>query len=588
MGKGKQGNHPPRKRRKQWTQPRQQRRDDEEAAAKCQTIEEQLRRQREKAAAARTSSREADTVTTTGPPLVCSEDNVCLPTMKGFVYDEPSQRYFKASDRKKASNMRPGSLPQALNAKNTLSSRPHKSQFCLISSLRSRQLSRHRGSIDFSCLLARSILLTNKGTIPEHVIGIDSHVKYGKLITTASCIWCLRDCVGSEYLRVPVPSASMRFVVARWAPTFSSPLVGAVLVDTSSGVHRVIVVQAEGGNLAEGFDNADRLPVSMLEVKGGISQLQWVVADGGREGGVEPTLALVLCGEEGAYRVEWPSGVVSRLCCVSSPVTSFAALRDCGGCGGVAGLRNGSIIFADSRLPCDSGGGMMSDISRVRSSASAVCSPQSRAAGRMKHCVDHMYAMSSGVGVLVQDVVGNVNLFDIRMSRCPAMTVIRKHRDAAACLVQGSLFWVSSDEKMVLVSGSCDSPGSMLHSRAIDVWSLTELERRHHQEPLPRGGSDAATGSSSRGEQLSVEHSPSNSIRFAPNSSWAQYVPRPAADDCCYSGSCVHGGCNGIDGCALAHDLMAPCHWMGASVVSVVHPSVGEDMESTVLDIKSP
>ena len=295
---------------------------------------------------------------------------------------------------------------------------------------------------------------------------------------------------------------------------------------------------------------------------------------------LELELELVVCSEDAVYRIAWPTCQVTRLCAVSSPAVCFAPISaatmphssNTSGGSGVLGLRNGSIFLTDPRMhsaSCTgahstdgssdsgsssrnssgnssgsgSGSGSGSKKHGLRhtprpSSSSSSASSSPLLLTRMKHCIDHLHTLQHSPTVLAQDVVGNVSLFDLRRASHAAVTIVVQP-PVASHLLQGSLFWVSPDEEMVLVNARIDTPDSHHHSRAIDIWSVTHSAQRHHQVPIPRGCSGSGFGPALQEDGGSGSI---NTLRFAPNIGWAACLsPRPYDSSSSSSSSNLHG-----------------------------------------------
>ena len=579
MPSEKRGNIPPKKRRKHHTttttshhqhKHHRQQLSEKQAEAKSLSIEEQLRiqrqKQREQTASSSSSLTPTASATTTTNSTRSSDSkeevnqNAAILTVKGFLYDEKTQRYFKASDRKKALHMAPGGLPAAFDKKISVVRRPQVSQSSVISALRRRQLSGIARGVDFTGVLARSVRLECRDTFPDTLIGIDYHPLFGKLLVTPACLLRIRSHSSSDVMRLFTTSHWL-IISARWAPDCSSPLVGAALRDPQRGVYRVVVMSGT----SDAYHELSSTTLLDLSEEEGVIQVQWI------RSGLH--ISLVVCCENVVYKVDWPSGRVSRMCTVISPAMSFVGLSSPDvGCdqtaGGVIGLRNGSILLIDPRTPN----------SRCSKSKKRTPSDAHVTVGRMKHCVDHMYALRGGLTLLAQDVVGNVSLFDLRRSTDPAMHVVRKNRAASTYLIKGSSFWVSCDEKMIMVSGVIDEPDVLYHNRAIDIWCLTDPERRHHQVPIPRPS--VIPSLYERGSNPCLNQSFSNTLLFAPNCGgdnlWGTYNCNE------YHANEGQASDQGI-GC----ELPSSCNTIGTFVASVSRNcNNSTEPESILFDVK--
>lgn len=526
MARGKQKqqgslqSHQNSKKRRKHNSNRHPQPSDNQVLAKSVSIETQLRIQREKAILQSNQ--------------VSASDNDCkVPTpptvVKGFVYDKEKQRYFKSSDGNKSVNVVPGWLPKAFNKCN-LSPPARVSDFSVVGTLRRQQLIGK--SMNYSVVLARSIQLMATDTFPNtSVKSVDYHPTHGKLLTTESHLLFVRQegRISHQGLYFQHSSSSLgdSFISAKWAP-ISDALVGAVACDSLRGVCKVVVlrpitdldigIQSEGEEWAHVVRRMESTTV--FELAKSIMGMHWAHS---HTGGLE----LIVCSEDALYRVSWPSHAVSVATSVPSPAVCWSSQLDAfpSSCCGVVGLRNGSILMTDSRMQ----------------SSSCV--------SRMPHCIDHMYSLRRRPQVLAQDVVGTLSIFDLRKTSSPAVSIVKQHKSAASVLIKGSLFWVSSDEEMVLTSGGLDQSQNQrgFHTRAIDVWSVRTSDQRYHQVPI-RVQSDSHSTSSL-----------SSSLRFAPN------------DDT--------GGGDGGD----------VCLWHGASVVLQSQDSAGlEAVHSTLLDVCCP
>jgi hypothetical protein len=638
MWKGKQTQQPPpHKRRKK--QKKDQTHNQQQVAInnKCISIETQLRLQREKAAIIHSQQIEKESAADS------AHQSEGLRTVKGYVYDTEKQRYFKRNDRKTANKSAPGFLPKSLN-KCTLSLSPPPppvNHFSLVPSLLRRQLG-GKSKMDYSSLLARSIRLQDSGTAAASVKSVHFHPLFGKLLTLQESLLFLHTHLDSVCMRYVASSPDLAFVTAKWAPS-PTPLVGAVLCDPHRGVYRVVVLHppvsvsvssssppppvdqwGEGGGLVS---------TTVLELKtASVSNIQWAskpqpnkarasklqTNKAEHEQGQGHELELVVCSEDAVISIAWPACHATRLCAVASPAVCFAPLSACSACSagqrapccacGLVGLRNGSILMVHSpgHTACRGGGrgGASSggrDGGRGGGSSRGSRSdhhdrPSPVLLARMPHCLDHLHPLHGGRAVLAQDIVGNLRLVDL-LSRRPghrAVDIVHTPRAACSQLLQGSLFWVSPDERMVLVNGrslECSQGSPDEHARAIDVWSLAAPFCRLHQVAVCNGrGAAAREGEEGACARRAGGGGAINTVRFAPNIDLAACLLPCRVTDSSTSGSYSDSG--SYSGGSYSSDSYSGDsgggggEWQGAAVVCL-RRGVGGAVEASLLDVCS-
>ena len=347
--------------------------------------------------------------------------------------------------------------------------RPRTSQLSVLECLRGRELGGSSGWL--SGVLARSLQLQFRWSQPVPACSLHRHPCHGLLIASAHRLLFFRHGEDVPHCARQSSVQSITFVMARWAPV-SAPLVGVVMSDNLQKMHCVEVLRPPI-HIDDATDSSDRAvlvslqSVPVLRVNRRVLNISWSAE---RD---DENIQLFVCVEDTLYIVYWPSTQVRRFRKYASPVVCFSpsapgqhSSQLCSP--GLVGLRNGAISTTDSRIR-----GINANILI-----------------NMKHCVDHIHVMKNGTSVLLQDVVGNVNVFDIRRTNVPSLTVVRKHPSRCAQLIQGSLFWVTTDEKMILVRADINDV-----KNTIDVWSLVDEQTRLAQvcESHTRGVSPGAS-----------------------------------------------------------------------------------------------